>query len=127
MALLSRAFDAVAMKKLVLLPVILLLLAGCAGERTTILDQELASYRYEQERYRRKDLEALYREELARSEDLTHAILLLEKEIAERERELEQLRARLAALEKDVADAQKAVDTAEAAAGPAKPKAPAPK
>ena len=96
-----------------------LLLSGCAGEQTSLLDQELLTYRYEQEKYRREDLEALYREEAALSDEISERILALREEIAAKEEELEKLEAELMDLEEAIRAARA---KATAATPPDKPK-----
>ncbi len=68
---------------------------GCADEREFLLDDEFQAYRYEQERGRREDLERLYREEAARSEELTRKILALRAEIAAKQAEVRDLEKRV--------------------------------
>jgi len=95
-----------------------LLLAGCAGEQSSLLDQELLNYRYEQEKFRREDLEALYREEAELSDRISERILALREEIAAKEEELERLQAKLSELEDAIRQAR---EQAAATASPAKP------
>ena len=83
------------MRKTLLLLVVLLLVGACSNSKgMTALDKEYDLFRYEQEKYRREELEKLYEQERQRSDELTEKILALRKEIEEKERELEELEKR---------------------------------
>ena len=86
-------------RKLILILWVVALASACAAERVSILDEELALYRSEHERYRRDELEELYRSEQARSDELTTLILGLRRAIEDKTRELGELRARHALIE----------------------------
>jgi septal ring factor EnvC (AmiA/AmiB activator) len=87
------------MSKAVLLLVVAILCVACADDRYRVLDRQLEAFRLEQEKERGQDLEKLYEEEKARSEELSRKILELEKEIREKERELAELEERRDALD----------------------------
>lgn len=70
------------------------LFTGCARNHMADLEREYGHFRYEQEKYRREDLERLYQEERRRSDALTEKILRLREEIERKEKELEELEKR---------------------------------
>jgi Skp family chaperone for outer membrane proteins len=83
------------MKTLGLLFVLLFLVASCqSGADMKALDDEYSLFAYEQQKYRREELEKLYEQERARSDELTEKILELRREIEEKERELRELEKR---------------------------------
>lgn len=99
-------------------------LFGCADSNMTLLDEELNTYKYEHEKYRRESLEDLYFEETMRCEDLTTEVLEAQNKIEEKTRELGELNAQLAEIEAQLAEAQKKLAEAKkAAVPPAKPPA----
>ena len=83
------------MRTLLLLLVAALAFPGCrSGDDLRALDDEYDLFAYEQEKYRREELEKMYAEERARSDELTEKILALRKEIEEKERKLRELEKR---------------------------------
>jgi hypothetical protein len=83
------------MRKTLLLLVLITAVAACANPRgMEALDKEYDLFAYEQEKYRREELQKLYEEERKRSDELTEKILALRKEIEEKERELEEIEGR---------------------------------
>jgi hypothetical protein len=79
------------MRTAVLLLASIAFLTSCADERYKVLDRQLETFRYEQEKQRAEDLKALYEQEAARSEELTRKILELRKELEAKETELREL------------------------------------
>ena len=111
-----------------LLITLIVALVGCSSSSgDTILDRELQMYQWEQEKYRREDLEELYRQEQARSDELTEEILALREEVARRLDELSDLEDRLEKLNAEIAAARKKVKEAEAKAKPPAKEPPAKK
>jgi hypothetical protein len=74
------------MKRSILLAVLALSVWGCASSEAELLNREYELFRFEQQKYRREELEKLYREEKARSDALRKEILELRAEIDRLER-----------------------------------------
>jgi len=71
---------------------VLLLAGACSNTKgMDALDKEYDLFVFEQEKYRREELQKLYEQERKRSDALTEKILALRKEIEAKERELEEL------------------------------------
>jgi septal ring factor EnvC (AmiA/AmiB activator) len=101
---------------------LLLLLASvsataCVDRGPNLLDQELSLYRFEQEGYRRKDLEERYAEERQRCDELTERILVLRTEVDAKEAELSGLEARLRELTARIEEARAGLGAAEKPGG----------
>ena len=82
------------MTRAILLLTVVILFAGCASNYRADLEREFGHFRYEQEKYRREELEKLYEEERRRSDALTEKIIRLREEIQRKEKELSELEKR---------------------------------